>query len=414
MPRILISAGESSGDDRAAALLEALKTLVPGVEAFGMGGPQLAEAGCRLVVDNSRLHVMGFVEVLAKWGEVKAAFRAMVEAARAERPDAAVLVDYPGFNMRLAARLRAMGVRVLYYVSPQVWAWNPGRTKKMGDLCEKVLTLFPFEVGLYERAGVAAECVGHPLADELPGDYPAKGAALREELLAQKAEGRRQKAEGAPGAEEPASASSPLHPPPSTFHRELLALLPGSRPMEIARHLEIFCRASRIIREARPGVLPVLALTAEAPREALARRAREAAGFDFPVVAGRTREVLAAADLGLVVSGTATLEAGLLGCPMVVCYRTGRVNYSLGRLLVMIPSIALANIVSGRPTVPELWQGEVNERRIADSALGLLEDPEARGRMRGALKGLREKLGPRQSSRRAAEAVAGTLSKVMA
>ena len=405
MAKVLFSAGEDSGDERAAALLRELKLLAPGVEALGMGWPRLAEAGCRLVVDNSRLHVMGFVEVLAKWSEVKAAFNAMLEAARAERPDVAVMVDYPGFNMRLAAKLRAMGVRVLYYVSPQVWAWNPGRTKKMGRLCEKVLTLFPFEVGLYEREGVAAECVGHPLADELPGDYAAKGAGLREELLAQQAGDCRLQAAGI------ASQAAGLQPPVSSLQPTILALLPGSRPMEIERHLEVFCRAARRIREARPGVLPVLALTAEAPKDELARRAREAAGFDFPVLAGRTREVLAAADLGIVVSGTATLEAGLLGCPMVVCYRTGWVNYSLGRLLVMIPSIALANIVSGRPVVPELWQGEVNERQIADSALALLEDSEARRRMREALGELREKLGPRQSSRRAAEAVAGALAK---
>jgi len=403
MVKVLFSAGESSGDERAAALLRELKALVPGVEALGMGGPRLAEAGCRLVVDNSRLHVMGFVEVLAKWSEVRAAFRAMLEAARAERPDVAVMVDYPGFNMRLAGKLRAMGVRVLYYVSPQVWAWNPGRTKKMGRLAEKVLTLFPFEVGLYERAGVAAECVGHPLADELPGEYPAKAAALRDELLG--ADVRCQVS---------GVSSEPLTPETRHLKPELLALLPGSRPMELERHLEVFCRAARLVREARPAVVPVLALTAEAPREELARRAREAAGFDFPVLAGRTREVLAAADLGIVVSGTATLEAGLLGCPMVVCYRTGWVNYSLGRLLVMIPSIALANVVSGRPVVPELWQGEVNPSQIADSALALLEDEPARKRMREALGELRDKLGPRQSSRRAAEAVAAELAKARA
>jgi lipid A disaccharide synthetase len=173
--------------------------------------------------------------VLAKWGEVRAAFRAMCEAARAERPDVAVLVDYPGFNMRLARRLRAMGVRVLYYVSPQVWAWNPGRTKTMGRLCEKVLTLFPFEVELYERAGVAAECVGHPLADELPGDFLQKGAALREELLAPKAEGRRFTRRGGLKAEGVAPDGPSLQPtaysPQPAVAPELLALLPGSRPM---------------------------------------------------------------------------------------------------------------------------------------------------------------------------------------
>jgi lipid-A-disaccharide synthase len=158
----------------------------------------------------------------------------------------------------------------------------------------------------------------------------------------------------------------------------------------------------------------VLAVTAEAPREEIARRARQAAGFEVPVLAGRTREVLAAADLAIVVSGTATLETALLGCPMVVCYRTGWLNYCLGRLLVTIPCIALANVVAGRPVVPELWQGEVNPSQVADSALALLEDREARKRMSQALLELRDRLGPRQSSRRAAEAVLAALSKAKA
>lgn len=406
MPRIMISAGESSGDDRAAALLGELRGLAPGTEALGMGGPKLAAAGCRLVVDNSRMHLMGFVEVLAKAAEVRAAYAKMIEAAFKEKPDLAVLVDYPDFHMRLAGRLRGLGVRVAYYVSPQVWAWRPGRARKMGRICEKVLTLFPFEEDIYRRVGVPAECVGHPLADELPGDYPEKGAALRAGLLS--AEGRRPKAEGT------AASGSGLQPSALSLQpavgAELLALLPGSRPMELERHLEVFCRAARLVREARPGVLPVLGLAAGAPRETLERRAREAAGFEIPVLAGRAREVLAAADAAAVVSGTATLEAALLGCPMVVCYRSGWLNFNIGRLLVTIPCIALANVAAGRPVVPELLQSEVTPGRVADALLAILEDSAGRARMREALLGVRERLGPRQSSRRAAEAVLGMLN----
>jgi lipid-A-disaccharide synthase len=256
----------------------------------------------------------------------------------------------------------------------------PGRTKKMGRLADKVLTLFPFEKELYDRANVPAECVGHPLGDELPGEYPAKAPALRKELDLENGQ-------------------------------ELLALLPGSRPMELKRHLEVFARAASLIRQARPGVRPVLAVTKETPREEIRARAKAAAGFEIPVFAGRTREVLAAADLAVVVSGTATLETALLGCPMIVCYRTGWLNYCLGRLLVTIPCIALANVVAGRAVAPELWQGEVNPARVAESVLALFEDQEARGRMRAALASVREKLGPRQGSRRAAEAVLAELRK---
>ncbi len=380
MAKLLISAGESSGDQRAAALVNMLRELVPDVEVFGMGARALREAGCRIEVDSSDLDVMGFAEPLRRLPEFTAAMRKLVAVAEREAADAALLCDYPGFNLRLAARLKEKGVRVIYYVSPQVWAWAPGRARRIARLVDKMLVLFPFEEKLYRGLGLPCEFVGHPLADELPGDYPARAAALRAELGL--------------GDEE-----------------EILALLPGSRPMELERHLEVFAAAAARVREARGAVRPVFAVTREADAESIAVRARLAAGFDIPVLAGRTREVLAAAELAIVVSGTATLETALLGCPMLVCYRTGWFNYAVARLLVTVPCISLANVVAGRPTVPELWQSEVNPARVADSALALLEDEPARARMREALVALREKLGVRGASRRAAEAVAAELKK---
>jgi lipid-A-disaccharide synthase len=242
-----------------------------------------------------------------------------------------------------------------------------------------MLVLFPFEVEVYRRVGLPADFVGHPLADELPGPHPARAGALRAELNL------------APG-------------------EELLALLPGSRPMEIARHLPAFAAAAARIRAERPAVRPVIAVTGHADAEAIRAAARSAAGAEVPVLPGRARDVLAAAELALVVSGTATLEAALLGCPMVACYRTGWLNYAIARVLVTIPCIALANVVAGRPTVPELWQGEVNPARLAGAALALFEDAPARARMRRELSALRDKLGVRGASRRAAEAVAAVLA----
>jgi len=380
MAKLLISAGESSGDQRAAALLTELRELVPDLEVFGMGGGALREAGCRIEVDSSGLDVMGFADVLRRIPEFRGVMRKLVAAAERERPDAAVLCDYPGFNLRLAARLKEKGVRVIYYVSPQVWAWAPRRARRIARLVDKMLVLFPFEEKLYRGLGLDSEFVGHPLADELPGDYPAKAEALRAELGL--------------GDEE-----------------EVLAILPGSRPMELERHLEVFAAAAARVREARGAVRPVIAVRKEADAGKVAERARAAAGFEVPVLAGRAREVLAAAELAVVVSGTATLEAALLGCPMLVCYRTSWFNYAVARLLVTVPCIALANVVAGRPTVPELWQSEVTPARVADSALALLEDGPARARMRGALVALREKLKVRGASRRAAEAVAAELKK---
>jgi lipid-A-disaccharide synthase len=378
MPRLLISAGESSGDQRAAAVLSELDRLVPGVQAVGMGGSALRAAGCRVLVDSTPLDVMGFAEPIKKLPQLRAALREMVEIAVREKPDAALLCDYPGFNLRLAARLKEKGVRVIYYVSPQVWAWAPGRAARIARMVDRMLVLFPFEVDVYHRAGLPAEFVGHPLADELPGAYPQGAAALRAELGV------------APDG-------------------ELLALLPGSRPMELERHLAVFAAAAALIGESRPAVRPVVAVVPRTDRVSIAAAAAEAAGGQIPVLAGRTREVLAAADLALVVSGTATLETALLGCPMVVCYRTGLLNYLLGRLLVTIPCIALANVVAGRPLVPELWQSEVTPARVADCALAILEDADARARMREELSALREVLGVHGASRRAAEAVAREL-----
>ncbi len=260
MAKLLISAGESSGDQRAAALLTELRELVPDLEVFGMGGGALREAGCRIEVDSSGLDVMGFADVLRRIPEFRGVMRKLVAAAERERPDAAVLCDYPGFNLRLAARLKEKGVRVIYYVSPQVWAWAPRRARRIARLVDKMLVLFPFEEKLYRGLGLDSEFVGHPLADELPGDYPAKAEALRAELGL--------------GDEE-----------------EVLAILPGSRPMELERHLEVFAAAAARVREARGAVRPVIAVRKEADAGKVAERARAAAGFEVPVLAGRAREV---------------------------------------------------------------------------------------------------------------------------
>jgi len=380
MAKLLISAGESSGDQRAAALLGALGKQLPGLRAFGMGGTALRGAGCRIDVDNSQLDVMGFVEPLLKLPEIMRTMKKLVALAESEKPDAALLCDYPGFNLRLAARLKKRGVRVIYYVSPQVWAWAPGRIRRIARLVDKMLVLFPFEVDLYSQAGLEAEFVGHPLADELPADYAGRGRELRSEL-------------------------------DISGEEQLLALLPGSRPMELEKHLAVFSAAASRVTAQRPAVRPVIAVTARTDTVSIARAAAAAAGCEIPVVAGRAREVVAACDLALVVSGTATLETALLGRPMIACYRTKILNYLLGRLLVTIPCIALANVVAGRPVAPELWQFEVTPDRVAESILALLEDDAARSRIATALGALREKLGVHGASARAADAVRRELER---
>jgi lipid-A-disaccharide synthase len=380
MTKLLISAGESSGDQRAAALLLALRKQLPELRAFGMGGTALRGAGCRVDVDNSQLDVMGLIEPLFKLPDIFRTMKKLVTLAESEKPDAALLCDYPGFNLRLAARLKARGIRVIYYVSPQVWAWAPGRIKRIAGLVDKMLVLFPFEVELYKQAGLDVEFVGHPLADELPADYPERGRRLRAEL----------------GIAD---------------DQELLALLPGSRPMELEKHLAVFAAAAARVKAQRPTVQPVIAVTARTDTVSIANAAAKASGLDIPVVAGRSREITAASELALVVSGTATLETALLGRPMLVCYRTKLLNYLIGRLLVTIPCLSLANVIAGRPVVPELWQFEVNPGRVADAALAMLEDDVARARIGAELETLRRKLGVHGASRRAAEAVKHVLER---
>jgi lipid-A-disaccharide synthase len=380
MPKILFSAGESSGDQRAAALLGQLRDMVPDLTAFGMGSNALRQAGCRIDVDASDLDVMGFVDVFKRLPEFKAIMQNIVEIAQREKPDLAILCDYPGFNLRLSARLKALGIKTVFYVSPQVWAWRPGRIKKIASCVDKMLVIFPFEEKLYEQAGLDTEFVGHPLADELPGEYPQLGSQLRDSLE--------------------------LNP-----QDQLLALLPGSRPAEIARHLPAFCQAAALISNQRPSVKPLLAVTSSSDPARIHKLASKISGIKIPVLAGQTRQIIAASQMALTVSGTATLETALLGCPMIVCYRTSWINSLLGKLLLTIPCISLANIVSGRPTVPELYQGEVNPERLANATLAMLEDQAGLTRTREALTGLREKLGVHGASRRAAEAVCRQLSK---
>jgi lipid-A-disaccharide synthase len=381
---LLMVAGEASGDLHGARLLAELRRLVPGLRAFGLGGAELRAAGLDAVADSSEVAVVGVVEVLKVLPRVRQVFAALLAEADRRRPRAAVLIDFPDFNLRLAGRLARRGIPVVYYISPQVWAWRRGRVRTIARRVDEMLVLFPFEVEFYRRAGVRAVHVGHPLVDEVPR---LPGAWDRE-----------------------LAAGEPYR----------LALLPGSRRSEVEALLPaMLAAAARVAAEVPVAVTLIRA--PGIPEELLAkhvegfrrRRGGGAGGVEMPVRVESADRFGAIADshLALCASGTATLEVGLLGTPMVVLYRLARWSYLLARMLVRLPHFAMVNLVLGREVVPELLQGEAEPERIAAEALRLLGDREARARVRAGLAELRPRLGEGGASARAARQVAEVLAR---
>ncbi len=335
-PSLLVIAGEVSGDMHAAAVVRRLRELRPDLDCWGIGGDQLRAAGARLAYDVKDMAVMGLTEVLRRYFFFRRVFHDMLGRAAAARPDAVLLVDYPGFNLRFAARAHALGLKVYYYICPQVWAWHRGRIPQIARQVDRLFTIFPFEPALFAGTGLRVDFVGHPLV-----------AAARE-----------------------AQAAPPIELPWPGARR--VALLPGSRPHEIRRILPVMAAAARIVRSRAPDTGFLVA----APAEAQAALARTILGPapdpGLAVVAGHTREILRQARAGLVASGTATVEATLMGCPMAVVYRTAALTYWLARRLVKVPHIGMVNIVAGRGICPEFIQAAATPQALADALQPLL------------------------------------------
>lgn len=368
-PRILLSCGEPSGDLYGAELIRHLRQRLPDLEAFGLGGDRLQAQGLRLHAHVRQLAVVGLLEVLSHLKELRGIFRSVLQEVDRDPPDLAVLVDYPDFNLRLARELHRRGIKVVYYVSPQVWAWRRGRLRGIRRSVARMLVIFPFEAALYRAARVPVSFVGHPLVDlvQPPRD---KAAFL---------------------------AASGLDP-----GRPVVALLPGSRPKEVAHNLPPLAASVPRIRAARPDTQFLLALAPSLEAVAAEGPLRD---LGVPVVRDRAHEVLGAASLALVASGTVTVETALLGTPMVVVYRVAPLTYALGRPFVRVPHFAMVNLIAGREVVPELEQWEVTPERVSAEALALLSDPDAADRMRRELARVRELLGGPGASGRAADAV---------
>jgi lipid-A-disaccharide synthase len=353
--KILVSAGEASGDLYASLVVDQLRRAWPDAECFGCTGPRLRASGVRTVVDAASLAVVGLLEVVAHIPRIYGEYRKLLAAAREEKPDLAILTDSPDFHLPVARRLHRQGVPVVYLVAPQAWAWRKRRLKAMRRTLRRVLCIFPFEESFFARAGVPATYIGHPLVGLVA---PSLG---REEFF--------RKHGLAAG-------------------RPLIAVLPGSRRGEAARHLPAVLDAvERLCREqALNLILPASATTGAA-------FFRERMGpSPVRVIEGESWDAMAHADLVLAASGTVTVEAALLGTPMVTFYKVTPLSWMAGKLLVRVPFYSMVNLIAGRAVVPELMQSRMTGETIAREARRLLADPGARAEMKAGLDEVREKL----------------------
>lgn len=354
-PRILVSAGEASGDLYASLVVGELRRRFPDAEFFGCTGPRLRAAGVRTVVDAASLAVVGLLEVVPDLVRVYREYRKLLRAARETLPDLALLTDSPDFHLRVARRLALQGVPVVYLVAPQAWAWRKGRVKAMRRTLNRLLCIFPFEEKFFREAGVPAMYIGHPLAGLV------KPALSRDEFFTKHG---------------------------LTAGRPLIAVLPGSRRGEAGRHLPALAEAVRILSREREMnfVLPASATTGvEFFRE-------HTRGTAIRVIEGESWDAMGHATLALAASGTVTVEAALLGTPMVSFYRVTAASWLLGKWLVSVPFYSMVNLIAGRAVVPELMQSQMTGPRIAAEARLLLDDASARARMVAGLAEVRRSL----------------------
>ena len=378
-PRILIAAGEASGDDHGAGLVEAIREIMPGAVFKGLGGDKMAAAGVEVLVPARELAVVGFSAVFPKlkffWQVLKGLERRIIH----EKPDLVILIDFPDFNLRLAKRAHRAGALVFYYVSPQVWAWRRGRVKVIRRCVDRLAVLFPFEPGFFADHGVEVDFVGHPLADEI---RPADRAALRGELGFD------------PGG-------------------RYVALMPGSRKSEVDRILPVLLGAARLMKEAEGDLEFVVPLAPTLSPGDLADKVA-ASGLGAKVIAEGQRPAMGAADVALTASGTATVELALMGTPMVVVYRIGRFNELMARALIRVPFVSMVNLIAGREVVPELLQQRATPELVAAAGLELLTDGDKASTMTRDLTEVRGRLLAGLDDGGAARRAAGVAVELMA
>ena len=377
MKKILIIAGEASGDMHGANLVQEVKKQDSSVSFHGVGSKRMREAGVRMLADASEISVVGGTEVLTHIRAIYLVYARLKRFLREERPDLLILIDFPDFNLRLGKVARKLGIPILYYISPQVWAWRKGRVKKIAALVNAIIVVLPFEVDLYKSQGVDVRYVGHPLTDVVHSRFTKEEA--RRELG--------------------------LDP-----EKRSIALLPGSRMKEISNLLPDMIAAASILSRRFDDLQFVLPVAHTLKRETI-RTFIEESDSAVHIVEGRVYDVLKASDAAIVTSGTATLETGLMAVPMVIVYRMSALSMFIARLIIRVDHVGLVNIVAGNRVVPELLQEKVTPENIADALSPLLNDADANNEVRKELSNIRDRLGKSGASARAAAVVLEMIGK---
>lgn len=367
---VMVSAGEASGDAHAAHAIEALSNQGLSFDSFGMGASQLQAVGTELIVDCRDLAVIGIVDVLINYPRFMKRLALLRDTMRRRRPDVLLLVDYPDFNLKLAETARKLGIPVLFYISPKVWAWRAGRVKRISRLVDHMAVLFPFEVEIYQKAGVPVTYVGNPVVADAVSPYTIAQARTHFGLQAD---------------------------------QPVVSLLPGSRTGEINRNLPAMLATATLIAQRLPECQFLLPVARTLDESFIHESIGEQAPAGLSVVTGDSRNVMRASDVSLVASGTATLETALIGTPMVVMYIINKLNYAIMKRLISIPDISLVNIVAGRRIVPEYVQDAATPEAMAEDVLSLLQDEERRHTMLEDLQQLKISMGDSGASARVAE-----------
>lgn len=373
----MIIAGEASGDLHGAALVKALHEIDPAIRFYGIGGERMEEAGVDLVARSADMAVVGLTEVFSRLPFILRVFSGLRRSLRESPPDLLIPIDYPDFNLPLASAAKKRGVRVFYYISPQVWAWRKGRIGKLKRVVDRMAVIFPFEKDFYAREGMDVAFVGHPLLDTVRITSP------REELLRDL------------GLEIDGGTRT-------------VGILPGSREAEVRKLLPDMVGAARVLIEKLPSVQFILPVA-----DTLSVDFVRAVAGDFPgklaFVRGSIYNAIGAMDVAMVASGTATLETALAGTPMIIVYRVSPLTYAVGRMFVRVDHIGIVNIIAGKTIVPEFIQGDATPAKMADALLQILSDEKRYGEMKRNLANVREKLGRPGASRRAAEIAHGLM-----
>ena len=365
---ILFSAGESSGDQHAANMFLELKRHQPDIKGVGMGGAKMAQAGIDVRYDSSGIAVIGVVEVIRHYGEIRRALKLMQHIVLTERPDLLVCVDYKEFNLKLARFAKRHGIKVLFYVSPQVWAWRPGRVKTYGKAIDMMAVIFPFETAYYDAENVPVRYVGHPSVDKVHPQH-SKADDMAHFGVDEK--------------------------------KPLVGLLPGSRANEIKRMLPVMLAAAEKLQAGLPDIQFILP-QADSISDNLLEAYMHQSSIKITVIKNQPYDVIQCCDVVMTTSGTATLEIALLTVPMVITYKVSSLSYLIGRALIKVDHIGLVNLVAGKGIVPELIQDDANGRRIFEEALRILKDPELRQGMAKAMEEVRQSLGCPGAVQRAA------------